>query len=168
MIKLDGQSYEILKGNQFRNTQTHEVIDGDNIRSKYIHLGSNNNLSGVNIGNTVTNVFSFSWKSSKSQKVYLKNVFPKIKREIENSIPLKDEKLKRQVLKCVTSHASCNYESKMGHAFYRTWQAISRVMGKSDWQAAKKAMQSEMDKQAAHHFLKGCVSKYKSAKASCK
>lgn len=168
MIKVDGQSYEYLGDNQFRNNQTHAVIDGKNIRPKHSidFVGNNTNYSGVNIGGRTVTVSFF--KTSKSQKIYFKNVYPKIKKEIEHSIPLKDEKAKQKVLRSVTRHASCNYISKTGYGLYRIGQCISGVFGKSDWQTARKALQIEMDSHAAHQLLKDRVNKFKLAKASCK
>lgn len=165
MITINNQSYEYLgKNNQFRNNKTHEIFDGDNIPFQNGKILFEGNLQGVSVGNRHVSLIG---GISQSRKHYLKNLFPKIKKEIWKAIPLKDEKAKKQVFHCVTRYASCNYESRCQYAQYRIGEVFKAIFGKSDWQVARKEMQAEMDRTAAHSFLKSCVKKYQAAKDSC-
>lgn len=158
MLTVDGLDYKYLGNNIFRNTQTHEVIDGNKIRGQNFVFANGGDYRGVWIlGTTI----SFGFKTSKCHQVYLRKVAPRIKKEIEHSIPLKDDQAKQKVLKCVTRYASCNYNHNLRYALYKLQERILGAFGKSDWQAARKAMLAEMDKNAAHLFLKDCVGKFK-------
>lgn len=60
-LVVNGQHYDILGNNLYRNTKTNEVVDGRNLHGN-IHVGSGNNMAGANIGNTSVTLFSPSVK----------------------------------------------------------------------------------------------------------
>lgn len=74
MITIEGQKYEIIGDNRFRNTKTHKIVNG-NHRFKHLNLGDDNKIEGCQINTTYFQInffdISLSWKTRNNNKIFV-------------------------------------------------------------------------------------------------